>query len=74
MSMNMREDLDFNALPKSDKDWFLQETWCDTCDKADLGMKEPELYVENNIKYISGKCIICNTKCISTITEQDIDG
>lgn len=74
MSMSIREDLDFNSLPESDKDWFLQETWCDVCNQADLGIKEPELYIENNIKYISGKCVVCNTKCVSTITENDIDG
>ena len=70
----MRIELDFSALPEPDKDWFLQETWCDTCGKADLGIKQPELYIEKNIKYIAGKCITCDTKCISIITEKDVDG
>ncbi len=74
MPMSNRENLDFYSLSESDQEWFLRETWCDVCNKADIGMKEPELYIEDGVKHIAGKCIVCNTPCVSTITEHNADG
>lgn len=68
-----REKLDWYTLPESDQTWYLQETWCNTCDKADLGLSDPELYIEGGIKYIDGKCLVCGSICSSTISEHDSD-
>jgi len=69
-----RINLDFNSLSAVEQDWYLQETWCDVCEKADLGILEPELYMENNQKYVGGKCRVCGTKCVSSIIEKDVEG
>lgn len=72
-AMTEREHLDFYSLSSSDQDWFLSETWCETCSKADLGIKEPKLYIENGIKHIEGKCNICNALCVSKLTEHQLN-
>ena len=74
MYMTNRKNLDFNCLPEFEKHWFLTETWCDLCNAADLGIKDPALYIENGTKFVSGKCIVCKTLCISSITEKEIGG
>ena len=54
-----RTILNINDLSASEMDWYLKETWCDKCGKADLGMNEPVLYVENGKEFIEGKCTVC---------------
>ena len=54
-----RTILNFNNLSANEKDWYLKETWCSKCGKADLGMNEPVLYAENNNEFIEGKCSVC---------------
>ena len=68
--MNQRVELDFYSLSESDQQWYLCETWCVVCKKADLGISDPELYVEGGSKYIEGKCLVCGSQCVSTVTEH----
>ncbi len=68
----MKTILDFNSLPESEKSYFLEETWCGKCNEPDLGIVEPELYIENERKYVSGKCTVCGESAISEIIENEI--
>ena len=65
----MKEYLEFSALEKPEQDWHLQNTWCSSCEKPDLGIEKPEFYRENGVKYISGICKVCSSLCISSIVE-----
>jgi hypothetical protein len=69
-----KELLDFDELNEEDKRWFLKETWCDKCDKADLGMKDPVLYVDDGKTFIEGKCLVCNEPVVSQIITKQVDG
>lgn len=66
----MRETIDLSTLPEIERDIYLNDSWCDKCNEADLGIVNPELYVESGRKYICGNCKICGTECISEIIER----
>ena len=68
----MREIIDIGSLPEIERDIYLQESWCDKCGKADLGIVNPELYIESGQKYISGNCKVCGAQCVSTIIEKQV--
>ena len=68
----MREVVDLSALSEIERDIYLNESWCINCYEADLGIVNPELYVENGRKYISGSCKVCGTECISEIIEKQM--
>jgi hypothetical protein len=67
----MKKILDFNSLSDLDKDFFLNDSWCDKCSEADLGIVEPEFYIENERQYISGKCTKCREVCISEVVVKE---
>ena len=69
----MKKLLNFDSLSEIEKSLLLNDTWCNKCGQADLGITHPELYVENGSNYISGKCSTCGTKCISEIIESNIN-
>ena len=52
-------DRDFRARPEEERAWMLENTWCDRCGKADLGMDSPrENEVDRRI-YMEGNCRKC---------------
>ncbi|MEP0355084.1 hypothetical protein [Paraglaciecola sp.] len=69
----MKQVLDFCSLDEVERKIFLEDTWCDKCSEADLGMINPELYIEDARKFISGNCAVCGTKCISEIVVKIVD-
>ncbi|WP_444941030.1 hypothetical protein ACJJI3_22860 [Microbulbifer sp. ZKSA004] len=69
----MREIIDLSKLPEIERDIYLNDSWCDKCKEADLGIVNAELYVQNGRKYISGSCKICGTECISEIIEKQVE-
>jgi hypothetical protein len=52
--------------------WFLQHTWCDTCGKADLGMKNPHELEEGGHVYVAGSCNVCGSHIQSEVATEDI--
>ncbi|MDH5630912.1 MAG: hypothetical protein OEY96_12245 [Gammaproteobacteria bacterium] len=68
-----KEYLAFEDLDEHTKEWLLQETWCDQCEKPDLGMTEPVMYVENGKTYVEGKCSICSVSQKSQIITKEFD-
>ena len=67
-----KEYLKFDELYEKEKEHFLNETWCDKCGKADLGLKEPVMYIENGKTFIKGKCVVCGKSQISQIIIKQI--
>ncbi len=50
--------------------WLLENTWCDVCNAADIGLTDPIEYEENNEIFIEGKCRKCGSRVVSTIIEK----
>jgi hypothetical protein len=68
----MKTILDINVLSEFERDFYLNESWCGNCGEADLGIVEPEIYIESEKKYIVGKCKVCDESTISEIIENEI--
>jgi hypothetical protein len=68
-----REVLDFESQSESDREWMIRETWCNRCQKPDLGIGNPILYIEDGRKFIEGSCLVCDVVCKSEITETEIN-
>jgi hypothetical protein len=60
---------EFSERDSQDREWHLQNTWCDFCEKADLGMERPTEFELNGKIYLSGFCIICGHEIKSEIIE-----
>jgi hypothetical protein len=60
---------EFNERQSQDREWHLQNTWCDSCGKADLGMDRPSEYELNGKIYLSGFCKLCGHEIKTEIIE-----
>lgn len=69
----MKAIIDLMTLPEIERDIYLNDSWCDTCNEADLGINNPELYVEDGRKYITGNCKVYGSKCSSEIIVKNLD-
>lgn len=66
-----RIDRDFQARPEAERQGLLEDTWCDRCDKADLGMDSPQEYEEGGRIYVSGNCRVCGDEVRSEVIEEE---
>lgn len=64
----MRILKDFFVRPEEEQRWLIKNTWCDSCDIADLGMIDPVEYEEDSKIVIEGKCSKCGAKVTSMIS------
>lgn len=64
LDMN-KKILNFEDLPNLEKEIYLKDTWCNQCNKVDLGITNPIMYKENGKTYISGNCMVCGEAQIS---------
>jgi len=48
------------------------DSWCDTCNQADLGMREPHEFEEDGIIIVEGLCRKCGSSIRNIITETII--
>jgi hypothetical protein len=48
-----------------------QNTWCDVCQQADLGLTEPVEYEEDGAIFVEGRCAKCENIIKSRITQVD---
>ena len=67
----MRTPRDFGANPPWLRQWYLKHTWCNTCNKADLGMIEPNEYEEDGRVYVEGDCEVCGERVFSEVVERE---
>ncbi len=61
----------FSARSKEDQQAFIENTWCDTCQKENLGLHTPIEYEHDGVIYIEGKCNHCDKSVVTEFTEED---
>jgi hypothetical protein len=67
----MRTERNFLDRTDFEREWILDNTWCDACEAADLGMTSPREYDEDGVVYVEGDCARCGSKVRSVISEKD---
>ncbi|WP_428033585.1 hypothetical protein [Amphritea sp.] len=66
-----RTERDFSVRSEEEQQAFLQETWCDHCQEANLGMKNPREYLYKGVVFIEGECKRCGNVVLTELTEDD---
>lgn len=69
MGKETRTERDFAARPPEERAWMLENTWCDACNEADLGMNEPREYEEDGRVLVEGQCLRCLGDILVEVTE-----
>lgn len=65
----MKIPIDLSEVSNLELEYYENETWCPQCRKADLGINNIQLYIEDERKYVSGMCRICGSHCVTEIRE-----
>lgn len=68
-----RIERDFTARPDEEQTWMIQNTWCDACREADLGLTSPREYEEDGHVYVEGKCRKCGRSVRTEVIDMDVD-
>jgi len=55
----MKVPRDFFARNPLEQSTLLEETWCASCQEADLGMEDPQEYEEAGLVFVIGRCVKC---------------
>jgi hypothetical protein len=63
---------DYFKRSDSERSCFEEDTWCDACGQADLGLLEPHEYEEDGKVFIEGKCRKCGCPVVSEIIEEKV--
>ena len=61
---------DFYLRPIDEQEWLIENTWCERCQKADIGIENPTEFKKNGKLYISGFCKSCGIELISEIKDE----
>jgi RNase P subunit RPR2 len=60
----------FQLRSQQEQNWLLKNTWCDNCNEADIGMKNPIEFEESGIVFVEGQCLRCGKTVRSEISEK----
>ena len=60
----------FESRPADEQRWLVENTWCDICDQADLGLVNPAEYEEDGEIYVSGACRMCGATVTSVVPHK----
>ncbi|WP_293265829.1 hypothetical protein [Neptunomonas sp.] len=63
---------DFLLRDKEEQQAFLEQTWCDKCQEADLGMHTPLEYELDGTIYIEGTCSKCGEQVFTELTDDEL--
>jgi len=66
-----RKDRDFSLRPEEEQEWIIQNTWCDTCGQADLGMNFTQEYEEYGRIFVEGQCLKCGQVVQSEVKDEE---
>ncbi len=66
-----RIERNFSDRDAQEQRWLVENTWCDSCAKADLGLTEPIEYEEDGQIFVEGKCVRCGRRVVSSISETN---
>ncbi|GHB79634.1 hypothetical protein GCM10008107_31460 [Psychrosphaera saromensis] len=62
MEAMKKQYLNFDDLEQFDQEFFINDSWCNYCDEADLGIIEPKIYILDEKQYLEGNCKVCCKK------------
>jgi hypothetical protein len=68
----MRIQRDFFARDQIDQEYICENTWCDTCDEADIGLLNPVEFEEDGRVFVEGACARCRGRIVTEITEHSV--
>jgi hypothetical protein len=57
----MKTPRDFSARPPREQQELAHDSWCDVCNEADLGMREPREFEEDGKIVVEGLCRKCGS-------------
>jgi hypothetical protein len=66
-----RIDRDFSARPAWEREWMIDNTWCDVCREADLGIVDPEEYELEGRIFVEGRCKKCGQQVRSEVHDEE---
>jgi hypothetical protein len=66
-----RIERDFTQRSADDQQAFIELTWCDQCQKENLGLFDPCEYEHAGVVYIEGKCNQCKTLVVTELTDEE---
>jgi hypothetical protein len=66
-----RIERSFDARSLEERSWITQNTWCDACEEADLGLRSPREYEDDGRVFVEGECRRCGQIIQSTIIERE---
>ncbi|MDB2525991.1 hypothetical protein N9X53_04840 [Mariniblastus sp.] len=69
-----RKPRNLNARDQFERDCLIENTWCDHCSVADLGIDKPSEYEDDGHVFIEGICRGCGNMIKSETVKPDSDG
>jgi hypothetical protein len=70
----MRVSRDFFARNWIDQESICENTWCESCAEADIGLLDPIEYEEDGRILVEGVCAKCRSRIVSEIKETHVQG
>ena len=68
----MRVERDFFARNQVEQEFICENSWCDACDEADIGLLEPHEFEEEGRIFVEGACARCRARIITVLTDSSI--
>jgi transcription initiation factor TFIIIB Brf1 subunit/transcription initiation factor TFIIB len=65
----MRKLRDFSARSPAEQQMLTEDSWCDLCDEADLGMRDAKEFDEDGKIVIEGLCVKCGSVIRNHLTD-----
>lgn len=62
---------DFSQRAEEEQALLLQHTWCDSCQQADLGMRDPVEYEQAGVRIVEGCCNQCGEPVFTELTDDE---
>jgi hypothetical protein len=66
---NMKKPRNFFARSPAEQQMLTEDSWCDVCVQADLGMRDPREFEEAGKIVIEGFCKKCGSPIRNYLTE-----
>lgn len=67
----MRSPRKFTDRNPDEQRWLTENTWCDACCEADLGISSPAEYEEKGRVFVEGNCSRCGARISSEVIVRE---
>lgn len=61
---------EFSERTAWERQWLVENTWCDVCRLPDLGVAEPIEFEEDGRVFMEGYCCVCGGLVTAEIVDQ----